>query len=606
MCGIAGIVKKQPLVDENELQEMSRKLIHRGPDSTGYYIHKNVALGHTRLSIIDLQGGDQPIVSLDEKLALVANGEIYNYVELTRELVQEGCRFRTRSDSETIIHAYASRGREFIHGLNGMFAFALYDKTSGKIFLGRDRLGIKPLFYIVFPDMIAFASEIKALIPVMPHVLEINPEALSQFFHNQFNTGRDTIIKGVQRVLPGEMITIDKGLNISHWQYWTPVSIEPADYSFEEAQEEFDSLFEQVIREHIRSDVPYGLFLSGGVDSAVVLAMLHRFQERPIRTFSVGYNDSTMENELEPAGFIANQFNTSHAPIVLDKERLFKRLPYIIWATDDLMRDYACLPTSFLAEEASRELKVVFTGEGGDEVFAGYGRYKKSTLEKWVKNLLAPGTGGFRTRSQIRSRWTRALFDSDLKNHHDQFRKPFIEAWQSCPSGWTAVQKSQYVDMVTALPDNLLVKVDRMLMSFGVEGRVPFLDHRIVGFGLSLPDHLKVKSHYGKLFLRRWAEKYLPKRHLWKKKTGFHVPVGEYLSKGFLDDLEEKLLQNNAIQVWFNIEALKNVFEFQRNGGNGTRVIWCLMQFAIWHHIFIENKGKQQPSPEEDPLDWVD
>ncbi len=604
MCGIAGIVNRYSPVQEQELRMMAGKLQHRGPENTGYYIHEKVGLAHTRLSIIDLEGGGQPIVSSDEKTVLVANGEIYNYIELRKELLQAGCRFKTRSDSETILHAYASSGLHFVERLHGMFAFALFHTPSKNVLLARDRLGIKPLFYTVSPEKIAFASEIKALLPTLDHTPEINTEALSQFFHNQFNTGRETIIKGIYRVLPGEMITIDMKLEVSHQQYWTPLSTQPRDLTVEEAQEEFEPLFELVIREHIRSDVPYGLFLSGGVDSAVVLAMLHRFQERPIRTFSVGYKDSRMKSELEPARFIANQFNTDHDSIVLDKDQLFKRIPHVIWATDDLMRDYACLPTSFLAEEASRELKVVFTGEGGDEVFAGYGRYKKSSFEKWLKNFLAPGSGGFRTRSQIQGRWTRDLFKPDLQDCSNAFRKPFISAWQSCPSAWSPVQKGQYVDMVTALPDNLLVKVDRMLMSFGVEGRVPFLDHRIVNFGLSLPDHLKMKSHYGKLFLRRWAEKYIPRQHLWGKKTGFHVPVGEYLSKSFLDHLEEKLLQNDAMRAWFNSETLQRLFEFQRRGGRGTRAIWCLMQFAIWHHIFLEGNG-EEPTPQEDPLDWI-
>lgn len=604
MCGIAGIVNRRSPVLEKDLQKMSGKLKHRGPDNTGYYLHERVGLAHTRLSIIDLESGDQPIVSLDGTMALAANGEIYNYVELRKELIEEGRRFKTRSDSETILHAYASSGEHFVDRLHGMFAFALFDRASKKVFLARDRLGIKPLFYCVLPERVAFASEIKALLPILDQAPQVNGEALSQFFHNQFNTGRETIVKGIYRVLPGEMAIIDKGLEISHRQYWTPLSTQPRDFTFEEAQEEFDPLFEQVMREHIRSDVPYGLFLSGGVDSAVVLAMLQRFQDRPIRTFSVGYKDSGMENELEPARFIAAQYNTDHQPLALDKDRFFTRLPYIIWATDDLMRDYACLPTSFLAEEASKDLKVVFTGEGGDEVFAGYGRYKKSSVEKWGKNLLAPGSGGFRTRSQIKGRWTRNLFGPDLQQYNSEFRKPFIRAWQSCLATWSDVQKSQYVDMTTALPDNLLVKVDRMLMSFGVEGRVPFLDHRVVKFGLSLPDHLKVRSHYGKVFLRRWAEKHVPKSHLWRKKTGFHVPVGDYLSKGFLDDLQEKLLRNNAVKTWFDLEALKKLFAFQRRGGHGTRAIWSLMQFAIWHRIFIENHGKP-PSPNENPLNWI-
>jgi asparagine synthase (glutamine-hydrolysing) len=604
MCGIAGIINKRYPVREKQLQVMAEQLQHRGPDNTGYFLHENVGLAHTRLSIIDLESGDQPLLSPDGNMALAANGEIYNYVELRKELLQKGCRFKTRSDSETIIHAYAAYGVHFVEKLHGMFAFALFDGASKKVLLARDRLGIKPLFYTYSSESFAFASEIKALLPILGHPPEINPEALNQFFHSQFNTGRKTIIKGIHRVLPGEIVTIDEGFRLSSRQYWTPLSAQTNNFTFEEAQEEFEPLFEQVMKEHIRSDVPYGLFLSGGVDSAVVLAMLSRFQDRPVRTFSVGFKDTAMQDELGPAQNIADRFQTNHTPIILDKNRLFARLPHVIWATDDLMRDYACLPTSFLAQEASKELKVVFTGEGGDEVFAGYGRYNQSLFEKWLKGFLAPGSGGFRTRSQIKGNWKKTLFGPGLSEYHHTFRKPFTEAWQRCPGNWSNARKGQYVDMATALPDNLLTKVDRMLMSFGVEGRVPFLDHRIVAFGLSLPDSLKIGTHHGKLFLRRWAEKYIPKNHLWAKKTGFHVPVGDYLSRQFLNALEEKIVANKAIRKWVNLYTLKKLFDFQRRGGHGTRPIWSLMQFAIWHHIFVENPG-EKPSPDENPLDWV-
>ncbi len=604
MCGIAGIINKRYPVWEKQLQLMAEQLQHRGPDNTGYFLHENVGLAHTRLSIIDLESGDQPLVSHDGNMALAANGEVYNYLELRKELLKKGCRFKTRSDSETIIHAYAAYGIQFVERLHGMFAFALLDGASKKLLLARDRLGIKPLFYTYTSESFAFASEIKALLPILGHPPEIHPEALHQFFHNQFNTGRKTIIKGIHRVLPGEIITIDVGTKLSSRQYWTPLTAQPKNFTFQEAQEEFEPLFEQVMKEHIRSDVPYGLFLSGGVDSTVVLAMLSRFQERPVRTFSVGFSDTTMQDELGPAQNIADRFQTNHTPIILDKNRLFARLPYVIWATDDLMRDYACLPTSFLAQEASKELKVVFTGEGGDEVFAGYGRYNQSVFEKWLKGFLAPGSGGFRTRSQIKGRWGKALFGSALSEYHRTFRKPFTEAWQRCPENWSNTRKGQYVDMATALPDNLLVKVDRMLMSFGVEGRVPFLDHRIVAFGLSLPDSLKVTTHYGKLFLRRWAEKYVPKNHLWAKKTGFHVPVGDYLSRKFLNALEEKLVANKTIRTWINLKTLQQLFDLQRRGKHGTRPIWSLMQFAIWHRMFIEKPG-EKPTPDEDPIDWI-
>lgn len=583
---------------------MADALSHRGPDDTGTYIDNRIGLGHTRLSIIDLNGGHQPLFSDDGNLALVANGEIYNYLELRKELIASGCHFLSHSDSETILHAYSSHGRNFITHLNGMFAFALYDKAAQTLTLARDRLGIKPLFYTQLPDGIAFASEIKALLPVLEGKPEVNPAALIQFLQNQFNTGEATIIKGIYRLPPGEAMQIDASGRIERWRYWSALSVQPTDYDFATAAHEFDDLIDVVMHEHMRSDVPYGLFLSGGVDSAILLAMLNQFQDKPVRSFSVGYAETRMADELDDAQRIAKQFNAEHTPLILDKETVFKSLVHTIWASDDLMRDYASLPTAILAQRASRELKVVFTGEGGDEVFAGYGRYRKTNIQRWIQNLIAPGSGGFRTRGHWRKPWPRKVFGSQLKAVNDSVRKPFIESWQTTPANWSDIQRSQYTDMTTALPDNLLVKADRMLMAFGLEGRVPFLDHRIVEFGLSLPDNLKVRPGQGKLFLKRWAERLLPQDHLYRKKRGFHVPVGDWLQGRYLAQLSDKLLHNKPIKQWFNTEGVKQMLVKHQAGKDASREIWGLMQFAIWHRLFIDNPG-HIPAAEEDPLDWI-
>ncbi len=605
MCGIAGLFLKNRPVRKEDLEKMTANLVHRGPDNIGFHLSKCLGLAHARLSIIDLETGNQPLQSADKNISLIVNGEIYNYKELRQELKEKGHCFQTGSDVEPIIQGTREYGKHFVERINGMFAYALYDQQAGELLLARDRLGIKPLFYTVLPEGIAFASEIKGLLPLLSHTPEINPEGLSQFFCNQFTSGSRTIIEGIYKVLPGELMTIDRDLKISRGTYWSPADrVEPVDYSFEEAGTVFDAIFEQVMTEHIRSDVPYGLFLSGGVDSAIILAMLSRFQVRPVRTFSVGYKDASMQDELDPAKRMADLFSTRHTPLKLDSETLFKRIPYSVWAADDLMRDYANLPTSFLAEEAAEELKVVFTGEGGDEVFAGYRRYNKSAPERFFKNVLSPGSGGFRTRSQIPLSWLRKIFGLELRKAVNRYRKPFTEAWQASPPFWSNIRKSQYTDLTTALPDNLLVKVDRMLMGFSLEGRVPFLDHRIVEFGLSLPDNLKMKSGNGKVFLKKWAERYLPRDHLQQKKTGFHVPVGHWLRGKFMDQLEDKLLQNPGIDAWFQKQGVRDLFAGQRKDKSQTRAIWSLMQFAIWHNLFIE-AWPQKPSPRENVLDWI-
>lgn len=604
MCGISGIVRRERPVDPAELQGLNASLAHRGPDDSGTYVAGNVGLAQTRLSIIDLAGGHQPILSNDRLLAVVANGEIYNYLELNEELAAAGREFTTRSDSETILHAYAVHGLDFVRRLHGMFAFALHDAMAGRVILARDRIGMKPLYYLVLPDGVAFASELKALLPLLPGPAEVEPAALIQYLQNQFNTGEQTILKGIRRLLPGEMLVIDSQLGVQRIQYWTACDVRPMSVDFEEACQLFDPLIEQVMSEHVRSDVPYGLFLSGGVDSAVLLALLRRYQDKPVRTFSVGYRDVRMADELDDAERIARQFGADHSFMRIDRDSLFARLPYTVWAADDLMRDYASLPTSMLAQAAARELKVVFSGEGGDEVFAGYGRYREPAAVRLVKGLLAPGSGGFRVRGHWRGTRARRVFGAILSAQRHAVRAPFIAAWQATPSVWSDLMRRQYADLMTALPDNLMVKADRMLMAFGLEGRLPFLDHRVVEFGLALPDALKTDGRQGKIFLKQWAERFLPADHLYRRKRGFHVPVGEWLRGELLDQIAMRLPQNEGIRAWFRPEGVTQLIARQRRRHDVSREIWSLLQFAIWHRLFIENKG-EPPPVDDDPLRWL-
>jgi len=604
MCGIAGVILRGAEARPEVLQPMARQLGHRGPDGVGYFHAGPFGLAHTRLSIIDLAGGSQPIRADGEQLALVTNGEIYNYLELRDALERSGRVHATRSDSETVLHAYALDPVNFVDRLNGMFAFALYDGVRQRMILARDRLGIKPLFYALLPDRLVFASEMKAILPLLPHPPTIDPDGLSQFLHTHCTHGETTMFTEIRRVPPGEVFEVDGELRLHRRRYWTPRLLQTRNLGFEEARHEFDGLFEQVMREHVRSDVPYGLFLSGGNDSAILLAQLSRLQTQPVRTFSIGYQDAGMKDELADAEYIAKVFGSRHTSVRLDRRTVFRRIAHSVWAADDLMRDYASLPTSALSEAAGRELKVVFSGEGGDEVFGGYRRYRQPRLAWWLRNLLAPGTGGFRTRSEWWRTRSRRLFGPDLSARRADFRRPYLDAWQEAPAHWSPLQHCQYTDLVTDLPDSLLVKVDRMMMGFALEGRVPFLDHRVVEFGLSLPDSLKIRRGQPKIFLRRWAEGYLPKDHLYKKKRGFTVPVREWLSGDLLDQLERKLLSNPAVREWFDLEHLPALFQAQRRRNNAAREIFCLLQFAIWHRLFVERPGTA-PTPDEDPLDWI-
>lgn len=605
MCGIAGfILRAGTRPDADELHRMGAALAHRGPDDAGVHIAGPVGLAQTRLSIIGLASGHQPLVSEDGRLVLAVNGEVYNYLELNAELRGHGRRMLTQSDSETILHAYAVRGLACLDDLRGMYAFALYDVQAGRLILGRDRLGIKPLFYCRLPERIAFASEIKALLPLLPRAPEPSPAALRQFLQNQFASGEDTVIAGIRRVKPGEALILEADLSIQRHPYWSALNVAPRRWGVEEAQSELGRLMGEVMREHMRSDVPFGLFLSGGTDSAILAGQLAARGAGPIKTFSVGYQGATRADELDEAGRVARHFGLRHQALRLDLDRVFGRLPHTIWSADELMRDYASLPTSLLAEVAGAGLKVVFSGEGGDEVFAGYRRYRPGLAERWIKALRRPGSGGFRTRGQWSQRWSRRLFGPALRAVSVPDRQPFLAAWAETPAGWSDLQRRQYVDLVTALPDNLLVKTDRMLMAFALEGRVPFLDHRLVEFGLSLPDHLKVRRHQGKWLLKRWAAPTLPAGHLERPKRGFHVPVGDWLTGDLAERLGARLMGNRGIRDWFEVSAIPDLVRARREGRGGSRELFGLMQFAIWHRLFIERPGVK-PSPNEDPLEWV-
>ncbi|MBK1693598.1 asparagine synthase (glutamine-hydrolyzing) [Chromatium weissei] len=605
MCGIAGfILRAGQRPDSAQLAQMTAALAHRGPDDSGTYCAGAVGLAQTRLSIIGLSNGHQPLRSADGQLALVANGEIYNYLELNAELRQLGRHPRTASDSETILNSYAQHGLNCLTALRGMYAFALHDARANRLILARDRLGIKPLFYVRLPDRIAFASEIKALLPILPRQPQIVPAALRQFLQHQFAGGENTLFTGIKRVLPGEALFIDAELRIQRQRYWSPLTITPRQLGIETAQAELNELMTTVMREHIRSDVPFGLFLSGGVDSAILAAQLHAQHAGRIKSFSVGYCGATRANELNEAARIADYFEFDHQQLELNLNQVFARIPHSIWCTDELMRDYANLPTSILAETAGASLKVVFSGEGGDEVFAGYRRYAPHPAERWLKMLRHSGSGGFRTRGHWAGRWTRRLFNDKLQAVAAEERAPFQQAWRETPRNWSNLQRRQYVDLVTALPNNLLVKTDRLLMGFGVEGRVPFLDHRLVEFGLALPDNLKIQQHNGKWLLKRWAEPTLPPDHLQQPKRGFHVPVGDWLRGEVAAQIGQRLLRNRGICEWFNVTGIQELVTARQRGNGGSRELFGLMQFAIWHQLFIE-QSKLKPAPNENPIDWI-
>ena len=605
MCGIAGMFLSDGGVDATSLDALIGRLGHRGPDTIKTHRDGALGFGHARLSIIDLSGGDQPLFAADGELALIANGEIYNHVELRAELEGLGAVFATHSDCETILHAYRHFGDGFLDKLHGMFAFALYDKPAAKLLLARDRMGIKPLFFAETPAGCWFASEQKALMPVLRgDAGALHPDALVQTLATGFNAGNRTMVAGIQRLQAGEVAVIERGRLRDRRRYWSPFHLRTKPVTYESAAESFERLMDGIMREHMRSDVPFALFLSGGVDSSVVLEWLRREGSRDLTAFTVAFTDAPRQADLAAAKTIAKRFDLHHHVVEVDQRSLFEHLPFCVWAADDFVIDQAILPTSLLAREVAKEFKVVFSGEGGDELFMGYGRYRRSPVQRWLANLLAPGSGGFRTRGRIDRAWIRQLLTPRLRSHLPAARQGFIDAWQSTPAAWSAMQRMQFTDMATELAEQLLVKVDRALMAWGLEGRVPLLDHQLVEFALALPDDLKVRGREGKHFLKRWATPIFGQELIHRPKSGFSVAVGKCLKGENLRKLARILPHHDAYAGLFEPAGITALVTRQETRGDVTLILWSLLQYAVWHRVFIEGHGAR-PEVFTDPIEFI-
>jgi len=603
MCGIGGIFSATGHCPDRSAALLQR-LSHRGPDGTGTYRDGGVQLAHTRLSIIDPAGGAQPLCSDDGALALVANGEIYNHAALRAELEGAGRRFRTHSDCEAILHAYAVYGEDCLQHLRGMFAFALFDRRRGRLLLARDRLGIKPLYLTRLSDGWGFASEIKALLALLAHTPAADTAVLARRLQEQFAGDRRTAVQGVERVLPGEAVLFDlqRPASPKRWLYWRlPEQPARVPQSLPEAMERLDALMHQSVREHLQSDVPWGVFLSGGVDSSLLLALIHELGVRDVHTFSVMFEGAGGAQEASFAPELARRFGCRHRQLLLRPAMLKDHLARTIWAADDLTLDPAILPTSLLSQAAREQVKTVLTGEGGDEVFAGYGRYRRHPVQSWLQEL----RGGYRARLRFTPQECKALFSPALSAEMRRAHAPMREAWRSLPASWSRLQRMQASDLAGELQDGLLPKVDRALMAWGLEGRVPYLDHRLVEFGFALPHALKVEGRQGKALLKHWGERYLGRDMLWNKKRGFSVPLDTLFEASDLVRLEHALPQTALVREHGKPEGVRRLVRRQRERGDAGRRLWYLVTLALWYRLLIENAGAHAPAPGDDPVAWL-
>ena len=577
MCGIAGLATSDGRAPSaNVMTVMSEALAHRGPDGVGHYRSADVAMMQRRLAIIDLVTGDQPLYE-PAGAALVANGEIYNYVELRAAL--DGAVFSTSSDCETPLHIYRRKGLAYADDLRGMYAIALHDPGASRLVLSRDPFGIKPLYYAETPEGFAFASEPRALIDGGIVEGAIVPQARNELLQLQFTTGRSTIFAGIQRLLPGETIVVSRGRVVERRRRAALPTGEALALSEKDALAAFDRIFEESVRIHQRSDVPYGMFLSGGTDSTAVLAMMARLNERPVRAFTAGFSNTSAADEREQARTVAKALGAEHTEVEFREADFWVLLPEIAAAMDDPTADYAILPTYKLALTAhAAGLKVILSGEGGDELFAGYGRYR-SVLRPWWAGGRVP-----RRRGNLDGL---GLLRQELAGWRDGIAA--AEAREAKP-GRTALQQAQAVDCADWLPNDLLGKLDRCLMAHGVEGRTPLLDPVLADFAFRLPDALKIRHRLGKWLLRRWVGENVPATAAFVRKQGFTVPVVEWIARrgAALGPLVE---EQACIRELCAPGAVARLFTHARQRRLGFAA-WTLLFYALWHRHHIRRRPR--------------
>ena len=580
MCGICGSVSLDAApVEAAGLRPMLAAMVHRGPDAEGLLEEPGVAAGIRRLAVIDLAGGAQPLASEDGAVRVVFNGEIYNYRELTRELVEKGHRFRTRSDTEVLVHLWEEHGPEMVHRLNGMFAFFLHDRRSGESFLARDRLGIKPLFYRHAGDRLVFASELAVLLchPAVP--ADPDHAALIELYRLQYLSGERTIYRGVRKLLPGHAMHVKRGAVRVYRYYDLPDGNDQAAGNGEMRPERLRELMESSVRYRLISDVPLGMFLSGGIDSSVVAGLLASLSDHPVKTFSVGFEGDAAFDERRFAGLVAGHYGTDHHELLLSPVAIAEQLPRIIDHLAEPVMDPALIPTWLLSEFARREVTVVLTGEGADELFGGYRRYlfqnrygrlatvpgllaaARGTLRPWLPRRARQALDALDQRDPVLNHleWSSVvgraaasrLFDGAAWAAHEREAADAFAAY--FPGPGIRLRDQLRADQQEWLPHNLLAKVDRASMAFSLEARVPFLDHRVVEWAARLPDQAKIRGGTTKAILREAFKESVPAEVLRRPKQGFDLPLAAWI-RGPLRPLARDLLAPGSLRRW---EALR-------------------------------------------------
>lgn len=602
MCGISGFNFYQP----DLLGRMNRVQAHRGPDDEGSFFDDWVSLGNRRLAVIDLsEGGHQPMVSADSSLVITYNGEIYNFLELRAELEEEGFHFRSASDTEVLLAAYQRYGRSCLQRLNGMFAFALYDRRQRRLLLARDRVGEKPLYYYWDGTKLIFASELKAILE-HPVPREPNRAALEQFFTYRFNFGAETLVQKIFKLPPGHFLYFDleKARIEESGAWWELPALEQrAEDGVSAVAEELERLLYDAVEKRLIADVPIGFFLSGGLDSSIITAIAARLGAK-LKTFSAGFETT---NELAYARLAARHFGSDHHEVFIGPEAL-ELLETMVYHMDEPIGDAAFLATFILSREARREVKVVLAGEGADELFAGYDRYKLAlygnALSLLIPAVLKSYIARLRPRSENLRRVARVLAGRDRAARYLEVIRLFsaqelgelaLSAEPANGFGLLAgdlLRAVQYFDFKTLLPNDFCMKADKMSSACGLEERVPYLDHRVVELAFRLPRPLKLRGRQEKRILRRAFADLVPPAIRQRRKHGFDVPMDHWL-RGPLRDRLRRLLEEDAHDLYRKQPVLEMLEAFSLAGGSYRRnffaaqKLWSVLVFELWYRRFL-------------------
>jgi len=624
MCGISGIwfkgSGKQP--SPELLHEMTETLVHRGPDEEGIQIVSDCGLGHRRLRIIDLCTGQQPMANEDKSVWVVFNGEIYNFMKLRGDLQAKGHVFKTHSDTEVLIHLYEEHGKNMAELLRGMFAFAIWDDKKKELFLCRDRLGIKPLYYFDSPLCIAFASELKTLLPLFSSPPELLTEAVADYFIFGYVPSPITPFKGILKLAPAHRAVINrKGISVD--RYWSPTQCSGVNYT--DARDFLTMLVEESVRTHLMSDVDFGAFLSGGVDSSTVCAMMNRYVSGTLKTFSIGFREERF-NELPYATCVAAHLHTDHHTEIVRPDAV-ALLPKLAWHFDEPFADSSAIATWYVSKLARRHVVMIHSGDGGDELFGGYTRYfKELRLQSLAGHI---GKFGLRLGSHLQHAWptqgsscsrlrrafSRLLMDpmqryrSGIGIAVNGFERILRNELHTCTSGFfeqaflnagyrgsdVSLRTLGLIDVSTYLPEDVLTKVDRMSMAHSLEARVPLLDHNLVEFAFTLPDSLKVDPKGGgKRILKELAATLIPPEVIYRPKKGFGVPLADW----FRNELYEMISDLNSSSASPSDDFLDRQFIGQmiqdhvRQRVDHAERLWSVLMFQNWMSTYVSSPRK--------------